>query len=304
MVTQGAAWSQVDANFSQYFMVMGYYNAGYAGVTGDLNLTAIHKQQWLGLKGAPKPFYASADMPLKLGSVNLGVGASFYTEWAGLFNNSFAGLQISYKQKLFGGVLSIGFQPSMVSSKFDYEKMFIPKNSEDHTEEDEALPTSDESGRGFDLNAGLYYTHKNLYAGLGVMHAMESEIDLGENTSTYIPRSYNFTAGYNIQLNNPFYELQPSVFLLTDMQNFVADITARVVYNKMFNGGLSWRVNNSVVVMMGATIGNFQLGYAYDFPTNAILKGSSGSHELVLRFKMKLKKTKTGKFKHKSVRIL
>ena len=32
----------------------------------------------------------------------------------------------------------------------------------------------------------------------------------------------------NIQLKNPLIELQPSVFLLTDMQSFHADITARL----------------------------------------------------------------------------
>ena len=36
--------------------------------------------------------------------------------------------------------------------------------------------------------------------------------------------------GYNIQLKNPLIELQPSVFLLTDMQSFHADITARLEY--------------------------------------------------------------------------
>ena len=114
----------------------------------------------------------------------------------------------------------------------------------------------------------------------------------------------NLVGGYNIQLRNPLYELQPSVFLKTDMQSFQADITARMVYNKMFNGGLSWRINESVVILLGATFGRFQVGYAYDFPTTAMLKGSSGSHEVLVRYQLKLKKTKTGKNRHKSVRIL
>ena len=110
--------------------------------------------------------------------------------------------------------------------------------------------------------------------------------------------------GYNIQLRNPLIELQPSVFLLTDMQSFHADITARLEYNKMFNGGISYRVNESVGVMFGVKIGRFQAGYAYDFPITALGRASSGSHELCLRYAMKLNKTKTGKNRHKSVRIL
>ena len=88
------------------------------------------------------------------------------------------------------------------------------------------------------------------------------------------------------------------------MQSFQADVTARLIYNKMFNGGLSYRVNESIVVLLGAKFGNIQVGYAYDFPTTPILKGSTGSHELMLNYRFKLKKTKTGKNRHKSVRIL
>ena len=100
------------------------------------------------------------------------------------------------------------------------------------------------------------------------------------------------------------YEIQPSVFIKTDMQSIQADITGRVVYNKMFNGGISWRINESAVLMFGATIGRFDVGYAYDFPITSLLKGSSGSHEIMVRYRIKLQKSKTGKFKHKSVRIL
>jgi len=73
----------------------------------------------------------------------------------------------------------------------------------------------------------------------------------------------------------------------------------------MFNGGLSWRVNESMVVLLGATFGNIQVGYAYDFPINgALLKATSGSHEVMLRYQFKLNKTKSGEYRHKSVRIL
>lgn len=155
-----------------------------------------------------------------------------------------------------------------------------------------------------DMNFGLYYTRKDLYAGFGITHITQPEIKLNEYASTFISSTYNLTAGYNIQLNNPLFELQPSVFLKTDMQSFQTDITARLLYNKMFNGGFSWRVKEAVVFLVGAKFGNIQVGYAYDFPTSPILKGSSGSHELMVNYQIKLQKTKAGKNRHKSVRIL
>ena len=295
--------AQYDSQLSQYFMAMGYYNPAYAGVREDLNLLALSRLQWIGIEGAPKSFFIHADMPFKLGKTNHGVGLLIFTEGIGLFQNTHVNLQYAYKQKLLGGTLSVGLQFGLVNQSFNGEKVFYP-TSQFHQQQDQAIPNVQVSGMGMDIGAGLYYTHKKFYVGLGVTHLNKAEVRLDEYSSMYLSSTYNLTGGYNIQLRNPLYELQPSVFFKTDMQSFQADITARLVYNKMFNGGFSWRVNESVILLLGAKFGSFHVGYAYDFPTTPILKGTSGSHELMVSYNLKLKKSKSGKNKHKSVRIL
>lgn len=295
--------AQYDSQLSQYFMAMGYYNPAYAGVTGDLNMLALSRLQWIGIEGAPKSFFINADMPLKLGKTNHGIGLVVFTEGIGLFQNTHVNFQYAYKQKLFGGTLSIGVQFGMVNQSFDGEKVFYP-TSQFHQQEDEAIPQTQVSGMGLDINVGIYYTHKHFYVGIGATHLNKTEIQLDEYSYMYLTSTYNLTGGYNIQFRNPLYELQPSVFLKTDLQSFQADITARLEYNKMFNGGFSWRVNESVILLLGAKIGRFRVGYAYDFPTTPLLKGTSGSHELMVSYQLKLKKSKSGKNRHKSVRIL
>ena len=295
--------AQYDSQLSQYFMAMGYYNPAYAGVREDLNLLALSRLQWIGIEGAPKSFLINADMPLKLGKTNHGVGLLIFTEGIGLFQNTHVNLQYAYKKRLFEGTLSIGLQFGLVNQSFNGEKVFYP-SSQYHQQQDQAIPKTQVSGMGMDMGAGLYYTHKNFYVGFGATHLNKVEVRLDEYSSMYLSRTYNLTGGYNIQFYNPLYELQPSVFLKTDMQSFQTDITARLVYNKMFSGGFSWRVNESVILLLGTRFGSFQVGYAYDFPTTPILKGTSGSHELMVSYKLKLKRSKLGKNKHKSVRIL
>ncbi len=295
--------AQDDVQLSQYFLCMGYYNPAYAGTTGDLNMLGFFRQQWIGMPQAGTSFFVIADMPLTFGKTNHGIGLVVNTESIGLYQNTKVAFQYAYKQKLFGGTLSVGLQGGIFNKTFDGTKVYIPE-SDYHQQEDEAIPRTSVQAMALDVNAGVYYTHKHFYVGFGATHLTSPEMQFEENAYTYLSTGLNLTGGYNIQFNNPLYELQPSVFLKTDMQTFQADITARMVYNKMFNGGLSWRVNESVVVLLGATFGRLQVGYAYDFPTTAILKASTGSHEVVVRYQLKLKKTKTGKNRHKSVRIL
>jgi type IX secretion system PorP/SprF family membrane protein len=295
--------AQTDALFSHYFMTMGYYNAGYAGTTGDMNLTIIHKQQWIGMPGAPKPLFAVADRPFQLGTTEIGAGLSLYQESIGLFSNSNIAAQVALKRKLFGGMISVGVQPGLFSTTFDGTRIDWGE-SPDNQDEDEAVTKSELTGMTFDMNAGVYYSRKNLYVGIGVMHVLAPEFELDQNTTSYIDRTYNIAGGYNIQLQDTLIELQPSIFAITNLQAFQMEITARMVYNKMFSGGLSWRVNSSVVAFLGASFANVEAGYAYDYPISAINKVSSGSHEVVLRYRFKLDKSKTGNYKHKSVRIL
>lgn len=299
----GIVRAQYDARLSQYFMAKPYYNPAVAGATEDLNILALARLEWVGMSGAPMSFFVTSDMPLNIGKTQHGIGLAVYTESIGLFMNTHVGAQYAYKHKLFGGVISGGLQIGLVNQSFDGSKVEMVE-SEFHQETDAAIPTEQVSGMGLDLNFGIYYNHKRFYAGFGMTHLTQPELQLDENAYTYIGRSFNLMGGYNIQLRNPLIELQPSVFLLTDMQSFHADITARLEYNKMFNGGISYRVNESVGVMFGVKIGRFQAGYAYDFPITALGRASSGSHELCLRYAMKLNKTKTGKNRHKSVRIL
>ncbi|MDR2118720.1 MAG: type IX secretion system membrane protein PorP/SprF [Tannerellaceae bacterium] len=302
----GNAPAQYDAQFSQYFMAMGYYNPGYAGAGEDLNVFGLHRQQWIGMPGAPQTSFIHLDMPFRSGKMNAGVGVTLFTETIGLFSHSQISGQFAYKRNLLGGTLSIGAQIGLASISFDGSKVDFgeAENSGDEAgSEDEAIPQTEVNGMAFDMNAGIYYTHRKFYAGIASAHILEPQAELEENISTYIGRTYNLTGGYNIQLKNPLLELQPSVFMKTDLQSFQIDVTARVIYNKMFSGGLSWRGYEGVV-MLGASFANVEIGYAYDFPTGPLLKASSGSHELMVRYKVKLNKSKTGNYRHKSVRIL
>jgi len=301
--------AQNEVPFSQYQMAQGYYNPATAGRSGDLDLCALYRIQWMGWTNAPKTIFATANMPFRFLKREHGVGIVVVSDKiSSLYQDLSAGLQYAYLKKIGKGTLRVGVQLGMVSRTAGGDKVVTPDSTDTSGGSDQAIPTTKTEKKVFDANVGLYYATDYFYIGAGVMHLLEPVIE-DENIYTYINRGYNFIGGYNIRLNNPLFELQPSVFVQTNFNTYRADITARAVYGRKYSAGLSWRMNenrlaDAMVWLLGATFGKVEGGYAYDIPLSNVGRGTIGSHELFLKYKMQLNKPKTGKSKHKSVRLL
>ena len=163
---------------------------------------------------------------------------------------------------------------------------------------------------------------------LSVTHLLAPTLTLSDNYAFEIPRSYYFVAGHNIQLSNPLLELRPTLLVKTMemsslyldgdslvekvetnavkamLRNTQVDVSLQMVYNKQFRVGLSWRKGDALTLMFGGKFKMIEAGYAYDFPISRIIKASTGSHEVFVRYSMDVNLNKGIKNKHKSVRIL
>ena len=309
LVCAAIAEAQTDASFSQYHMALGYYNPAAAGRYGDLDISALYRLQWMGWSNAPKTTYVTANMPFNFMKREHGVGFVFVQDnISSLYKDMSAGLQYAYLKKIGKGKLRVGVQAGMVSRTAGGNIVITPDSTDTSGASDDAIPNSKIEKKIFDANAGVYYATDKWYIGVGVTHLLEPEIET-ESLYTFLEREYNFIGGYNIQMNNALLQLQPSVFVQTNFYTYRADVTARAVYARKYSAGLSWRMNenrlaDALVVLLGATFGKLEGGYAYDVPLSNVGRGTIGSHELFLKHRMQLNKPKTGKSKHKSVRIL
>jgi len=299
------ALSQQEVGFSQYFTAMGYYNPAYAGKSGDMNVLTQSRLQWYGaIQNAPASAFVAAEMPANFLNMPHGIGVvASYDRASSLYQRTNMAAQFAYKKKMGKGILSIGFQGGLISETFRGDSVRLNENEGD----DPIIARMAVNGRAVDFAAGLYYSTDKFYVGIASSHLLAPTINLDENMEMKVDRIYNLMAGYNIQTNNPLLELQPSLFVLTNAQMATGDVTARIVYNKMYNGGLGVRINdmagvNAVILYFGAEMKQIRLGYAYDFPTSVISK--TGSHELMLSYRIELEKPKGKRNRHKSVRIL
>jgi len=295
------AYGQWDAQISQYWRVKTYYNPAFAGSTDELQATVLHRQQWIGIKRAPKTLIVSGDMPLKFMDRVHGVGLLMMNESIGLFSNTLLGGQYVYKKKFKQNTLNVGVQLGIARIGFDAGKIEL---IDPEGQNDDAIPTLSDQSSSFDGNLGVSWIAPRYYVGISATHILEPSFEISENSSSYIARTYYFTAGYNIPFRNPLYELQPSVLIKSDAVVTQYDVTARLVYNNMFNGGVSWRKDDGFIFLLGVKYKGFDAGYAYDLSTSEIAKASSGTHEFFVRYSMPIKLNKTDKNRQKSVRIL
>lgn len=300
--------AQYDAQLSNYWAAINYYNPGYAGQDGKLELTALNRQQWLGFSNAPSVLFLSADMPFVFLGRTHGLGAVIFSENLGLFKHSIMAGQYAYKKKLFKGDFSAGLQVSKIDETWFGSKVDIkpPETDDYHEETDPGIPTTDITASVIDFSIGFFYSRKQWYAGLSVTHLLEPELkeQTGTTTLLYLSRGYYLLGGYNIQFSNPLLELRPSIFVKSTIQMTQVDVSARLFYNKMFYTGIGWRYGDAGIAMIGAKIKSIQAGYAYDFPLSAIRQGTSGSHEVFIKYSVDLNLNKKTKNQYKSVRIL
>lgn len=295
-----AAVAQYDASFVNYFNLEPTYNAAAVGKQSKLNITGTYALGLAGFKRNPRTMLLSADMPFRFVGATHGVGAVFMNDQIGLFSHQRLQVAYAYKHALFGGEMSIGVAAGLITEAFDGSKVDLEDSS------DPAFSSSDLDGNGIDLGAGLYYTHRQWYAGLSVSHLNAPLIKLGDTNELQIDPTYYFTAGYNIKLRNPFLTIKTSGLLRTDMVAWRGDVTARLCYThekRVMYIGAGYSPTNSATLLIGGQVHGISVGYSYEMYTGGISL-ANGSHELVVGYQMDLNLLKKGKNKHKSVRIL
>ncbi len=308
--------AQSDAQLTQYYEVPAYYNAGAIGESDLLRIRGGMRMQWMGIHGAPRTLVATADMPVRVLGKRLAVGMVLQQESIGLYRNMTLGARVAYHQNLLKGRLSAGVGIGFLDQSFKGSDVFLPDEDDFHQGSDDAIPTNDVRGNALDLSAGLMYTHRLFWAGVSVNHlnnpTVKLSTDTGNSSGSDTGYNYEFTAGRvayfmagsNIQIKNTLIEVIPSLLVKSDFRFTTGEATARVRYNKFLTAGIGYRYKDAVSLILGAEIKGFYIGYSYDYATSAIAKASSGSHELMAGYSLKLDFSEKNKNKHKSIRIM
>jgi type IX secretion system PorP/SprF family membrane protein len=294
--------AQQDPKFSQNMFLVPVYNPGAVGSTDKICLAAAFRNQWTGLPDAPVTTTFTAHMPVNFLGRSHGIGLNLMNDNLA-FNNDF-NLSLSYAFRIDLGTGSLGIGTSLglvnqsLTPSWNGADIITPDS-------DDAIPKNGGSVFGFDMGLGVFYNTDNLYVGASTTHLNETSFDFPEDVAeTKMIRHYYLMAGYNIQLTNPMFEIMPSLMLQSDARSHHIYLNTNVRYNKRFWGGVSYSVGGALSALVGFELMNgIKIGYSYDFELSPMMKYSSGSHEITVRYCFDLSKDKSPQ-KYKSIRFL
>ncbi|MBI9038233.1 MAG: type IX secretion system membrane protein PorP/SprF [Bacteroidales bacterium] len=301
-VTSILSFGQQKYQFTQYMFDKLAFNPGFAGTKNAICVSGILRQQWVGFrdtegnKVAPETFNIAASSPLKF--LHGGIGLILNNEKIGFFNDVELALAYSYHYDLGGGTLGMGIQLNFLNKSLDFSKLKpIQENDPILTDK------GDESDMIIDFGFGAYYhVPGKYYIGLASVPITQPS---AQGTAFKVKRSFNLMAGYEYTIpSHPQFEINPSIMIQSEGGTMQYNISALLLYNKKFWGGVNYRLEDAIGIILGMTYKNFKIGYSYDVVISAIKQGGGGgTHEVMFGYCFSLEFDK-GVRKYKNTRFL
>ena len=268
----GVSQAQQVPQFSQNMFNKLANNPAIAGSSEKVNATVLHRSQWMGFDGAPTTLNLSIESPIQI--LHGGIGLNIVSDAIAEYSNLGVQLSYAYQTDLGHGQLGIGASAGMFQSGLDGGNL-NPADPENF---------ATESGVAMDFGGGLYYTTQDVYIGLSTLHITEPTIENVENIIG-LSRHYFLLAGYYHEIT-PLISLNPSIYLKSDGSTSQLDINTNIIYNNKMWGGVSYRLDEGIVLLTGMNINDdLKFGIAYDVVLNKI---QNNSIEFMLGYSFKV----------------
>ncbi len=292
--------AQQDPVISHVFNSKTFINPAFAGTQNDICVNLVNRLQWFGLEGAPKTTLMNVNSPLKMFGVNSGIGITIFNDEIGFEKNFIGMLNYSYHHTLSAGNISFGIQMGINNKAFDgaWTTPDVAANA------DPAIPAENDHNLIFDMGVGIMYKIGSFYSGISATHLTQPKFKFSNTEIPFLKRHYYLISGYNYEMSNSKFELNPNILVKSDGSSVQMLINIDVLYNKKFWSGVSYRTVNGIDVKIGIELfSGIKIGFAYGLNGSEIIKTNKGSYEVMLGYCFNLGLEKIPQ-KYKSVRFL
>jgi type IX secretion system PorP/SprF family membrane protein len=301
------------AAMPQYLPQVSYFmyddlrtNPGSAGSMDMICVNGIYRNQMVGFPGNPENYFINVEAPFSLFGTKHGAGFSFHNDVIGFNTDINVKINYAFRFSVGDGTLGIGLDGGIIQNTLtpDWHR------TDGDAGNDPYIPNNSPDNKTFSLGAGIFYRTEDIYFGISALNLNSPEVITTPETGGGSESVYNLktqfyvTAGYNMQLANPAWELKPAVLLKSDIIATDLDLNLTCMYNKKIWGGVTYRTGEAVVGMFGLTLmEGLKLGIAYDFQTSALMNDTWGTYEVMINYSFKVGVEKAPQ-KYKSIRFL
>jgi type IX secretion system PorP/SprF family membrane protein len=276
-----ALFAQQDPQFTHYMYNTLSVNPGYAGSRGVLNVSALHRQQWIGLDGAPTTQTIFIHSPLK--NRKMGLGFSVVNDRIGPLNQTFFYGDYSYTVRLTELLkLSFGVKAGV--------NWFQPKINTLYTidaNDPAFIGSTLQSSIKPNIGAGLYLHHDMWYVGASAPRLAQNSFKLGDSASNVVKelRHVFFIAGAVFPINEGL-KLKPTTMVkLVKNAPISIDATVEALIRDKFSLGVGMRLKDSFYGMVGYQFSSqFRAGLSYDYSSTKLKNVNNGTVELMLSY--------------------
>ncbi len=274
-----SASAQQDPMFTQYMHNPVSINPAYAGSRGTLNVVTMHRQQWVGIDGAPKTLALSINSPFI--KYNIGIGFSLLYDQigpikqTGLYGDYSYHLKVSTKTKLSFGLKGginiieedltnlIHHQDDEYLNSNGYQKLYLPN-----------------------FGVGSYLYSDRFYLGFSIPKLLENSLSDDSNTlESKETRHYFFAGGavFDISENIKF---KPSATIRVVKGAPVStELSAAVLLNEKLWLGAMYRLDDALGAMVKFELSRqLSVGYAYDYTLSKLGDYNQGTHEVYISY--------------------
>lgn len=284
---------QITHNMFNKFM----YNPAVAGAYPELHATLLHRNQWVGIDGAPSTSNLNAHAYVD--QIRGGVGLNVINDKVGMLSAKTISMSYAYQLGLgpghqLGMGLSFGFM------QYGYDGTWITPDGTS----DSALPSTGSSKGVPDFGIGFYFTSEDYYIGLSATHIIPMDVDFDGKAIYNQARHYYFLAGYDYNITDEF-SLRGNIFSKTDGVSLQTDLNINTFWKENYWTGLSFRYEDALCFLLGFQVANnLTFAYSFDLVTSKLSTQANGSHEVLLRYSFELDVIGRGDTRYRSVRFL
>lgn len=274
VISSFTAKAQQEAMVTQYMFTGQYINPAYVGSHPYNSLSVLHRNQWMGMEGAPKTNLFSFDGVTKGSKV--GIGGLLISDQIGATSRLDALTSYSYKLKLGSGFLNFGLRAGVSNYRTNFDKLT-------YWDQDQVFTSPQKSSITPRFGFGTYYYTKRSYAGFSIptLYAIDN-LPRNRNYPAYA-RHYYLTAGTIFDIH-PAVKFKPS-FLVKYVAGapVEGDFNFNFLLKETLWVGASYRTRDAVTGLLEYQVNKqIRLGYAYDYTTSVINQYVRGTHEIML----------------------